>query len=67
MWIARDKDGMICVYAVEPTRYETAFGVEDDNWISLYPREFLEITWENSPVELISLKGIMSTNIEIES
>ena len=65
MWIARDKDGKLFVYGCEPViRKAKEFvcaGNENsdyDDWCELNPKEFPEVTWENSPVEIKSLKGV---------
>ena len=56
-WLARDKDGSMCIYTAEPNKiidgedeyfvpepYGTDYYID----INLYP----EITYENSPVEM---------------
>lgn len=53
LWIARDKDGELCLYTQEPERNGDSF------WYGNYPYEhtyiklcnllFPEVTWENSP------------------
>ncbi|MBR1769234.1 MAG: hypothetical protein IJ748_02135 [Bacteroidales bacterium] len=62
MWIARDKDGMLCIYATEPERTKIAFCVPFDSkkseWFELHEEEFPEVTWENSPIEIRSLKVV---------
>lgn len=59
MWLARDKDGSICLYEQKPIKGDEYFmggKVEDsDSFIvceSLNPSDFPEVTWENSPIEV---------------
>lgn len=61
LWIARDKDGTLFlfigekpmrdkVFAFDPE--ETIFVREEGEVIELDCREFPEVTWENSPIEV---------------
>lgn len=57
MWIARDKNGSLFIYEHKPIRLTcTFFGAEEDEFgivgtinESTHP----EVTWENSPKELV--------------
>lgn len=53
MWIARDKDGTLCIYKGKPSRYEGFFD-NGTNYSTIYleSKLFPEITWENSPQEI---------------
>lgn len=65
-WIARDKDGSLCIYSDEPDReydgeaFDTAYLIGD--YTTLDDNLFPEVTWKNSPkrikvnLELISDK-----------
>lgn len=59
IWIARDKDGTLCAYDQKPCRIafeeiwlpengddRRNYEVFNDDW-------FPEVTWENSPIELV--------------
>lgn len=53
MYIARDKDGTLCLYKGKPSRYDGFF--DNDSYYSaiyLDSHLFPEITWENSPQEI---------------
>lgn len=53
MWVARDKDGTLCVYPyAKPMRIA-------DGWIDLYERiiiidkeKFPDLRWEDEPIEV---------------
>ena len=56
VWIARDKDGELCLYKSKPWRNGLCFDFDDMFMImdkDMYP----EITWENSPKEF-ELKAV---------
>lgn len=50
-WIARDKDGMIYVYDILPTRLDSRFALKGI-WrsLSVFENIFKGVTWENSPI-----------------
>ena len=53
MWIARDKPGNLWWYEEEPKRGEEAF-IQQTRICAALPTTFYpELTWENSPKELI--------------
>ena len=55
MWIARDRDGSLWLYGNKPKKLVNMF-VEDGEYESLGTiddYQFPEVTWENSPKELI--------------
>ena len=61
LWIARDKDGTLNLFiGEEPMRdkllasdlEESIFVREEGEVVELDCREFPEVTWENSPVEV---------------
>ncbi len=70
IWIARDKDGTLCAYNQKPCRI--AF---DDIWLPengndwnyevLNDDWFPEVTWENSPIELVP-KIMIDKNTSLE-
>ena len=57
LWLARDKSGELWVYDNKPQRYDNYYRNKDEDirflaepiYESLYP----EVTFENSPVELV--------------
>ena len=58
MWIARDKDGELYAYASRPVRFKEYFGCPTDwrTWdggFLLDKDQYPEVTWENSPKELV--------------
>lgn len=54
IWIARDKDNSLGVYKVKPERRNRTFDSDLCNWIGwLDDDDFPEVTWKNSPKELI--------------
>lgn len=64
LWIARDKNGTLCVFSYKPElypEYGNIWGLEDAFYkcIELDSRLFREITFENSPqqVELKLIEG----------
>ncbi len=62
MWIARDKNGLICLFKTKPIRHNEIF-CSDDYWntscLSLGFDAFPEVTWENSPKKVeLKLKEI---------
>lgn len=58
MWIARDKNGELYAYTTKPIRYGEYFGASTD-WsildeeLWLDKESYPEVTWENSPKELV--------------
>lgn len=53
MWIARNKNGSLYLYEYEPVKYSDSFDAKIGCWaIRLRPQDFLEVTWENSPVKV---------------
>jgi hypothetical protein len=72
MWIARDKDGTICVYKDEPKYdiYEGEWYADDADLgevvtnFPLYDEEFPEVTCENSPVEITYLGQLANASVD---
>ena len=62
MWIARDKDGLICLFKDKPIRHDDAFYSNDYLSTSCFALDFdafPEVTWENSPKKVeLKLKEI---------
>ena len=54
MWIARDKDGSLFLYDTKPIRsWEYFYSRRGfDIGIELNPYTFIEVTFENSPMEV---------------
>ena len=52
MWLARDKDGELYAYKYKPQRMTRCYA---SMWSSIIldRKEYPEVTWENSPVELV--------------
>lgn len=58
MWIARDRNGSLYAYNRKPVRFEDYFGclTEWGTWdeeLGLDKNDYPEVTWENSPKELV--------------
>lgn len=53
MWIARDKCGSISIYTDEPIKYIDRFVPYDCDGCRLNSDMFPEVTFENSPKELV--------------
>ena len=51
MWLARDLNGILCLYENKPVKRNTYFTDVNSSigYIYLPPEWFPEITWENSP------------------
>lgn len=63
LWIARDKSGELYIYAEKPERNGTVFYTRNVKFVNLYKsfpmlvsEMYPEVTWENSPKELIIKK-----------
>lgn len=52
MWVARDSNGILCMYFSEPTNKGKYFSTDDKDYIYLKPEMFPDITWENSPKQI---------------
>ena len=58
LWIARDKDDTLWVYYCDrPQRMDSSFALHSHSHIEwcekIHPNYFPDLTWENSPKELI--------------
>ena len=55
VWIARDKNGDLKVYSHKPKRLVTIFNTVGyyDDYFEIDNKLYPEVTWENSPKELI--------------
>ena len=54
IWIARNKDGTLEAYHEMPERKSKSFDSDPRDWIDYIDEfEYPEVTWENSPKELI--------------
>lgn len=54
MWIAKDKNGWVNIFQNKPVADAKGFfQVDDENWCSVDQDLFPELTFENSPKELI--------------
>lgn len=63
MWIARDMNGDLCVFEHKPKRNRKVevFQVKTGNYTFLKGSnwmEFGDLTWENSPKEIIITKNV---------
>ena len=58
IWIARDKEGGLWVYPDKPIRLTNRFESEDvlADYFPINSKLYPEVTWENSPKELV-VKG----------
>lgn len=56
VWIARDKDGELCLYKSKPSRCGLCFDC-DEMFLPMDSDMYPEITWENSPKEF-ELKAV---------
>ena len=52
MWIARDSNGILCMYFSEPVNKGKYFSTDDKDYIYLKPEMFPEVTFENSPKQI---------------
>lgn len=53
LWVARDKNGDLCLYFSEPIQDDTLFDSRFGEGYFLLPiEEFPEVTWENSPKQV---------------
>lgn len=79
MWVARDKNGVLCLYNAQPTRLEECFSVNPNNnpeidcqligdYICLDPDLFPNIKWEDEPieVEVVSINELLSQQNELK-
>lgn len=58
MWIARDRNGDLNVYEKKPVRLKDYFGISAKEngfvaYLGINSDSFPEVTWENSPKELV--------------
>lgn len=58
IWIARDSNGLLYAYKDKPIRNETGWrSIEGsrhiDSWYQLNANWFLDLRWEDEPIELI--------------
>lgn len=61
MWIARNRDGSLYVYEAEPQRQEKSFAFGGER-LRLSAMEYLDVTWENSPIELVTKQTTILNN-----
>lgn len=52
LWIARDLDGILCLYKSKPYLDMYNDWDSDDNCFVINKRQFPEVTFENSPQEV---------------
>lgn len=54
IWIARNKDGTLEAYRAVPVRKKHNFESDLSDWVDYLEDEmYPEVTWENSPKELV--------------
>lgn len=55
MWIARDKNGWLCIFCTKPHLDKVRKGWEIDgiDWCAIDEDLFPEVTFDNSPKELV--------------
>lgn len=58
MWLARDKDGFLSAHSKKPTYGVYGWASYQGDKLGLPKSEFSEITFENSPVEVTSIKEV---------
>lgn len=53
MWVARDKDGTLCVFPYEKPK-RTTFGWIDsfERYIIINKEKFADLKWEDEPIEV---------------
>lgn len=61
MFVARDKDGEICLYPTKPFRSDSIGWSNEcwdshDGYITLPTDAFPELTWEDEPIEVELVK-----------
>lgn len=52
-WVARDKDGWLCIFYGRPKLQENDGYFYGEQFISIHSALFPEVTFENSPKRLI--------------
>ena len=67
MWIARDKNGDLCVYGSKPERFDDEVYGDYGKYQKLPEEWFPEVTWENSPKELIIKEDNLKEELQISS
>lgn len=56
MWLARNKDGALYLYAIEPIKCEITWSSFSNasQWLELPKEEFLDVKWgDDRPTEVI--------------
>ena len=55
MWIARDKNGWLCIFSTEPhlDKAKERWEIDSIDWCGIDEDLFPEVTFENSPKELV--------------
>lgn len=53
MWIARDEDGILCLYESKPyLDMDNEWDSDDNDYLVIDESQFPEVTFENSPMEV---------------
>lgn len=52
LWIARDTDGILCLFEAKPFLDPYNDWDSDDNYFMIDENQFPEVTFENSPQEV---------------
>lgn len=61
MWIARNKNGGLYVFSSQPKRQEQTFAF-GGNLMQLPSEHYPEVTWVNSPLELLIKQAVTLNN-----
>ena len=53
MWVARDEDGILCLYESKPyLDMDNEWDSDDNDYLVIDESQFPEVTFENSPQEV---------------
>lgn len=53
LWIARDEDGILCLYESKPyLDMDNEWDSDDNDYLVIDESQFPEVTFENSPMEV---------------
>ena len=52
LWIARNKNGQLNIFAEEPFIEGEYFASNDERWFAIDDNIYPEVTWENSPQQV---------------
>lgn len=57
MWVARDKDGTLCLFYYEKPKRTTRSWIDScEKYIIMDKRKFSDLKWEDEPIEVELIK-----------